>query len=199
MTPRLDPHVNDLVTALQQDRELCTVTARWGALLAELLPSGARVLVAGNGGSAAQAQHFTAELVGRYDGDRRPFSALALHAETSSMTAIMNDYGGDEVFARQVEAHGRPGDVCLLLSTSGRSSNLVAAAERAHAAGLRVWAMTGPRPNPLVALSDDWLCIDAQRTCTIQEIHLVAVHLVCEALDDALTGHRRPRLEVAAP
>jgi D-sedoheptulose 7-phosphate isomerase len=196
----LDPHVRDLVTALQNAPELVGVATRWGEQLAELLGSGARLLVAGNGGSAAQAQHLTAELVGRYDGDRRAFSAIALHAETSSMTAILNDYGGNEVFARQIEAHGRPGDVCLLMSTSGKSPNLVTAACRAKAAGLLVWAMTGARPNPLAQLSDDQLCVDAERTCTVQEVHLVAVHLICEAMDAALTRPdvRPAPLKVAA-
>jgi D-sedoheptulose 7-phosphate isomerase len=194
----IDAHVRDLVTALERDDELCTVPARWGDQLAERLGRGARLLAAGNGGSAAQAQHLTAELVGRYDGDRRPFSAIALHAETSSVTAIMNDYGGNEVFARQVEAHGRPGDICLLMSTSGRSPNLVTAACRARGAGLTVWAMTGPAPNPLAQLSDDHLCVAAERTCTVQEVHLVAVHLICEAMDAALTYRaHRPALEVA--
>jgi D-sedoheptulose 7-phosphate isomerase len=191
-------HVDDLVRVLHGADELCVVASRWGRVLAELMPQGQRLLVAGNGGSAAQAQHLTAELVGRYDGERRPFSALALHAETSSVTAIMNDYGGDEVFARGIEAHGRPGDVCLFLSTSGRSPNLLAAAQRARAVGLRVWAMTGPAPNPLAQLSDDCLCVRAERTCTIQEVHLVAVHLVCEAMDAALSeSSSRPVLKVA--
>ncbi|MCU1657034.1 MAG: sle [Pseudonocardiales bacterium] len=181
-------HVARLISALEHGGELTEVTSRWGAQLAELLPGGGRLLVAGNGGSAAQAQHLTAELVGRYDGERRPFSALALHAETSTITAILNDYGRDEVFARQVEAHGRPGDVCLLMSTSGRSSNLLSAASRARDCGLRVWTMTGAAPNPLAQLGDELLCVDAPSTATVQEVHLVALHLVCEALDDSLAA-----------
>ena len=101
---------------------------RLGPHLAELLPAGGRILVAGNGGSAAEAQHLTAELVGRMRDDRTPFSALALSAETSSLTAIANDYGYDEAFARQVRAHGRTGDVLLTLSTSGRSRSVIDAA-----------------------------------------------------------------------
>jgi D-sedoheptulose 7-phosphate isomerase len=195
----IEPHVHDLVSALQNADELCSIAARWGRVLADRLPAGHRLLVGGNGGSAAQAQHLTAELVGRYEGDRRPLSAIALHAETSSITAIVNDYGGNELFARQVEAHGRPGDVLLLMSTSGRSRNLVTATQRGEAIGMRVWAMTGPRPNPLCALSDDQLCVDAKRTCTIQEVHLVAVHLICEAMDAALAQpSQKPALEVAA-
>ncbi|ARQ67798.1 D-sedoheptulose-7-phosphate isomerase [Streptomyces marincola] len=160
----------------------------WGRTLAGVLPVGGRLLCAGNGGSAAQAQHLTAELVGRYDGDRAPFSALSLHAETSSVTAIGNDYGFDEIYARQVAAHGRPGDVLLLMSTSGRSDNLLGAATAGRAAGLRVWAMTGPAPNPLAAQADEVLAIDAPGTATVQEAHLVALHVVCEAFDEELPG-----------
>jgi D-sedoheptulose 7-phosphate isomerase len=155
-------------------------------MLADAMTGGARLLAAGNGGSAAQAQHLTAELVGRYREDRAPFSALALHAETSTLTAILNDYGRDEVYARQVRAHGRPGDVCLLLSTSGRSSNLLAAANAAAELSLRVWAMCGAAPNPLAELSDEALCVEATDTATVQEVHLVAVHVLCEAFDAAL-------------
>ncbi|KUJ68319.1 phosphoheptose isomerase [Streptomyces albus subsp. albus] len=159
--------------------------ARWGTHLAAILPVGGRLLAAGNGGSAAQAQHLTAELVGRYRQERPAYSAIALHAETSSVTAIGNDYGFEHVYARQVAAHGRPGDVLVLLSTSGRSANLLAAAETGRAAGLRVWALTGPRPNPLAAAVDEAVCIDADSTATVQEAHLLAVHLLCESLDAA--------------
>ena len=128
---------------------------RWGRALTEVLVRGGRLLAIGNGGSAAQAQHFTAELVGRYQNDRPPFSALALHAETSSLTAICNDYGPDEVFARQVRAHGRSGDLLIAMSTSGASSNVIAAAKAAAEVGVRSWALTGPAPNPLVSSCDD--------------------------------------------
>ncbi|MEE1754691.1 D-sedoheptulose-7-phosphate isomerase [Streptomyces sp. SP18CS02] len=163
--------------------------ARWGGHLAGVLPAGGRLLAAGNGGSAAQAQHLTAELVGRYQRERPACSAISLHAETSSVTAIGNDYGFDQVYARQVSAHGRPGDVLVLLSTSGRSANLIAAAVTGRAAGLSVWAMTGPGPNPLAEAADEALCVDAGSTATVQEAHLVAVHLLCEFFDAAtVTG-----------
>ncbi|MCP9946987.1 SIS domain-containing protein [Streptomyces somaliensis] len=160
--------------------------ARWGARLAAVLPGGGRLLAAGNGGSAAQAQHLTAELVGRYRRERPAYSAISLHAETSSLTAIGNDYGFDQVYARQVAAHGRPGDVLLLLSTSGRSGNLLAAAATARSAGLRVWALTGPAPNPLAEAAHEALCVDAAPTATVQEAHLVAVHVLCECFDAAV-------------
>ncbi|MEU4733046.1 SIS domain-containing protein [Streptomyces sp. NPDC023588] len=158
----------------------------WGHRLAAVLPAGGRLLAAGNGGSAAQAQHLTAELVGRYREERPAYSAIALHAETSSVTAIGNDYGFEQIFARQVAAHGRDGDVLVLLSTSGRSGNLLSAAMTARAAGVEVWALTGAAPNPLAEAADQALCIDAASTATVQEAHLVAVHLLCEAFDAAL-------------
>jgi len=162
--------------------------AHWGERLAVVLPAGGRLLAAGNGGSAAQAQHLTAELVGRYREERAAYSAISLHAETSSLTAIGNDYGFEHVFARQVAAHGRHGDVLLLLSTSGRSANLLSAAMTARAAGVEVWALTGASPNPLAEAADQALCVDAETTATVQETHLVAVHLVCEYFDAALAA-----------
>lgn len=193
----MNPHVTALTRALRSFDVHAGTAIRWGEHLAGHLGSGGRLLVAGNGGSAAEAQHLTAELVGRYRHDRRPLSALALHADTSSATAISNDYGAEEVFARQAEAHGRPGDVLLLLSTSGRSANVLAAAARGQEHGLTVWALTGRGPNPLAALADDALCVDADDTATVQEVHLVAVHMVCEALDAALGVPTRLR-EVSA-
>lgn len=179
-------HIDRLAAALNRAERQWQLTARWGSRLAQLLPSGARLLVAGNGGSAAQAQHLSAEIVGRYAGDRRPFSAISLHTDTSAVTAIVNDYGVEELFARQLEAHGRPGDVCLLMSTSGQSRNLVRAADRARDCGVTVWAMTGRAPNPLAELADEAMCFDTANTATVQELHLVALHLVCEEFDNAL-------------
>ncbi|MBQ0999489.1 D-sedoheptulose-7-phosphate isomerase [Streptomyces nigra] len=189
-------HCDDLMRALTGFRGYAgPLLRRWGTSLATTLDGGARLLVAGNGGSAAQAQHLSAELVGRYRDDRAPFSAVALHADTSATTAIANDYGVQEIFARQVAAHGRTGDVLILLSTSGASSNLLAAADRAHRLGLPVWALTGPAPNPLAHTADDALCVDAATSATVQELHLVAVHMLCEAFDEAVerraTARRR--------
>ena len=165
-----------------------------------MLAGGGRLLAVGNGGSAAQAQHLTAELVGRYRHDRAPFSAICLSAETSSLTAICNDYPASELFARQVEAHGRPGDVLVLMSTSGRSENLVAAARRGQAVGMEVWSMTGPRPNPLAEHSTESCSVDAPYTATIQELHLVALHIACAALDRRLgVGVSRTRTSSSTP
>ncbi|MDQ0579424.1 D-sedoheptulose-7-phosphate isomerase [Streptomyces rishiriensis] len=180
-------HCDDLMKALERFRtSACPLTGRWGTFLAGRLGSGSRLLVAGNGGSAAQAQHLSAELVGRYREDRPPFSALALHTDTSSTTAIANDYGVQEIFARQVAAHGRAGDVLMLLSTSGASANLLVAAQEARRARMTVWALTGPAPNPLAGAADEALCVEAASSATVQELHLVAVHMLCESFDRAV-------------
>lgn len=190
MTPFscLADHLPDLHAALDDLGRQAHVVDRWGADLAVHLGGGGRLLAAGNGGSAAEAQHLTAELVGRFEGERRPLSAIALHADTSSLTAIGNDYAYDAVFARQTEAHGRPGDVLLLLSTSGRSANLVRAAERGRELGLRVWALTGAAPSPLADAADEAVTIASASTSAIQEAHLVAVHALCAAVEQHLAA-----------
>jgi type III pantothenate kinase len=176
-------HVAELSAALSGLQQDAHVLDSWGRRLADVLGGGGRLMAAGNGGSAAEAQHLTAEMVGRFVEERRPLSALCLSAETSSLTAIINDYGAEEVFARQVEAHGRAGDVLVLLSTSGRSANVLRAAERARDAGVQVWALTGDRPNPLAALADEAITVRASTTAVVQEVHLVAVHALCAAVD----------------
>lgn len=190
-TPELSPldaHLSGLAAALIPFRASAGMLARWGGQLAWHLGQGGRLLVAGNGGSAAEAQHLTAELVGRFLRDRPPVSAIALTVETSSLTAIGNDFCADEVFARQVRAHGRPGDLLVLLSTSGTSTNVLAAAEAGRQAGLQVWALTGPRPNPLAEVADEVIAVDAATTATVQEVHLAAIHLLCDAIDTGLAA-----------
>jgi D-sedoheptulose 7-phosphate isomerase len=192
-------HLAELRAALDRFGPAASLADRWGVRLARLLPRGARLLACGNGGSAAQAQHLTAELVGRYRDDRPPYSAIPLHGDTSAVTAIGNDYHADEVFARQVEAHGRAGDVLVALSTSGRSRNVLHAAERAGRRGLLTLGLTGPAPNPLAAACDEALCVDAHATCTVQELHLVAIHLICAAFDVAVGASTRLDLLRAVP
>lgn len=181
-------HLDDHATAMASLRARVPEIADWGAELAARLLRGQRLLAAGNGGSAAEAQHLTAEIVGRFDGERRPFSAIALHADTSSVTAIGNDYGYDEVFARQVQAHARPGDVVLLLSTSGRSPNLVRAAQAARQVGADAWALTGAGPNPLCEASAAHIALDAPSP-GVQEAQLVALHLLCRVFDHHVRAH----------
>lgn len=176
-------HLDALAAAIEPLRSQLGIIDRLGAQAAAILLDGGRLLAAGNGGSAAQAQHLTAELVGRFQHERQPLSAIALHAETSSLTAITNDYGPAQMFARQVLAHGRAGDVFVGLSTSGRSGNVIAAADAARSIGMRVWGLTGPRPNPLADCCDDVIAVSARSTATVQEMHLVVVHVLCAAID----------------
>jgi D-sedoheptulose 7-phosphate isomerase len=182
-TRHVGGHLDRLVTALRANAGALRRVDGWGEHVASVLLGGGRLLAAGNGGSAAQAQHLTAELVGRYLEERQPFSAIALHAETSSLTALCNDYGLEQAFARGVRAHGRPGDVLVALSTSGRSTNVLAAVEAAREAGLQVYALTGPAPNPLADSCQDVAAVEAESTATVQEVHLVAVHMLCAAVD----------------
>lgn len=175
-------HLQNVLPALESLRGQADRLASWGQELAQRLLRGQRLLAAGNGGSAAEAQHLTAELVGRFDGERVPFSAISLHAETSAVTAIANDYGFEELFARQVRAHGRSGDVLILLSTSGKSPNLLRAVETAAGLNISTWALTGPGPNPLADACDEAVIIDAV-SANAQEGHLIALHAMCRAFD----------------
>jgi D-sedoheptulose 7-phosphate isomerase len=195
-----DPRNDELVAFFrrsQQAVEKASADAKFMASvlaaaerMAASLKAGGKVLLAGNGGSAADAQHIAAELVGRFIDDRAPLAAVALTTDTSALTAIGNDYGFEHVFARSVQAHGRAGDILLLLSTSGRSPNLLAAAAAARRAGLRTWALTGPAPNALVACCDESLAVDGSTGASVQEAQQVAVHLLCASFD-ALLGSDR--------
>lgn len=179
----LRAHIVESVAAICHLDEHVARLDAWADELASVLGAGGRVLAAGNGGSAALAQHLTAELVGRFRDDRPAFSALALHAETSSVTAIANDYGYETVFARQVEAHGRPGDILILMSTSGCSTNLLAAADAGRRQGLRCLALTGPAPNPLALRCHETVALDVASAPAVQDAQQVAVHLLCTAFD----------------
>ncbi|MGK5552831.1 D-sedoheptulose-7-phosphate isomerase [Actinomadura kijaniata] len=185
-----EERLEELARAALRFRAWVPAINRWGVRLARVLDSGGRLLACGNGGSAAEAQHLTAELTGRFEDERRPLSAIPLHGDTSAVTAIGNDYGAEQVFARQVRAHARRGDVLVCLSTSGRSPNVLAAARQARRLGATAWAITGPGPNPLAEACDDAITVEAERTCTVQEIHLAAVHLLCAVVDRTLEGER---------
>jgi len=154
----------------------------WGERLAAALVAGGRLLTAGNGGSAAEAQHLAAELVGRYRRVREPLSAIALTPDSCSLSAIANDFGWTQALARQVQAHGREGDVLIALSTSGESANVLEAVRAARRIGLRTLALTGPAPNPLHRLCHEALAFNGP-PAIVQEMHLVAIHLLCDAVD----------------
>lgn len=180
----MHPHLLRLTEALSAvDAELPTIHA-WGLKLSAVLIGGGRLLACGNGGSAAEAQHLTAELVGRFRSDRCPYAAIPLHADTSTITAIGNDFGAEEVYARQVRAHGRPGDVLLCLSTSGESGNVAAAAMAGRERGLTTWALTGRAPNPLAALCDETFAVPAGDCATVQEVHLAVIHMLCDVIEE---------------
>jgi D-sedoheptulose 7-phosphate isomerase len=159
---------------------------RWAELIAERLGRGATLLTAGNGGSATHAAHLSSELVGRFRHDRRALPAICLSSDGPTLTALGNDYGFEQVFARQVEASARAGDVVVVFSTSGRSPNVVAAARAAAACGATTLALTGPRPNPLATVADDALVSTGVDTAAIQDSHHVAVHALCASLDQLL-------------
>lgn len=182
----IEAHFDALRDAVRSTGGEATRLRGWGRQLAAVLPHGGRLLACGNGGSAAEAQHLTAELVGRFHAERIPMSAIALHADTSALTAIANDYGDEEMFARGVRAHGRAGDVLVALSTSGASRNVIAAVKAAHDVGMVTWALTGRGPNELAGMCDDAICVDAASTATAQEVHLMLIHGLCMALDDVL-------------
>ena len=159
---------------------------RAGALIRDTLHQGHKVLICGNGGSAADAQHIAAELVGRYERQRKAWPAIALTTDTSALTAISNDYGYEEVFARQVEALASANDVLLALSTSGTSANVLKAVEKARELGCKTIALTGAAGEPLASLCDLAVVVPAARTARVQECHITIGHLWCESIDAEL-------------
>ena len=157
-----------------------------GRRMAESLRSGGKVLVFGNGGSAADAQHFAAELVGRFTADRAAWPALALTTDSSILTAVGNDYGFEAVFRRQVEAHGKPGDVAVGISTSGRSSNVIEGLRVARDRGLLTVGLSGGGGGRMEGLVHYLLDVPHHTTARIQEVHAVIVHVLCQVIEEAM-------------
>ncbi|OGD75470.1 MAG: phosphoheptose isomerase [Candidatus Coatesbacteria bacterium RBG_13_66_14] len=166
--------------------ELAGPVARAAEIIIEALQAGRKVLLCGNGGSAADAQHFAAELVGRFETERRPLPAVALSANTSNLTAIGNDYGFDEVFARQVDALGRARDVLVAISTSGGSPNVLSAVTAAREKKMKVVALAGRDGGKLAPLADAAVVVRGVRTCRIQEGHITCIHVICRLVDEAI-------------
>ncbi|MDB5807776.1 MAG: phosphoheptose isomerase [Betaproteobacteria bacterium] len=162
------------------------VEAMVGALM-----NGGKILACGNGGSAADAQHFAAELIGRFERERPGLAGIALTTDSSILTAVANDYDYNQIFVKQVQALGNPGDVLLAISTSGNSANIIAAIEAAHEREMRVIAMTGKNGGKIKKLlreGDIEICVPAERTARIQEVHLLTIHCLCDGIDCSLLG-----------
>ena len=160
-------------------------------LMFTALSNGNKILACGNGGSAADCQHFAAELVGRFERERLPLPGLALTTDTSIMTAVGNDYNFNDIFAKQVQAFGQSGDILLALSTSGNSANVVAAIEAALERDMRVVALTGKGGGAIgkqLTDADVHICVPHDRTARIQEVHLLTIHCLCDGIDVALFG-----------
>ena len=157
-------------------------------VLFQAFMAGGKLLVFGNGGSSADAQHFAAELVGRFGGERRALPAIALTTNQALLTAWSNDYSFDDVFARQIDALGAPGDVAFGISTSGKSANVLNALERSRAHGLRTIGLTGADGSAMTALCDVLLAVPLTTTARIQEVHLVTYHAICAAVEARLLG-----------
>jgi D-sedoheptulose 7-phosphate isomerase len=175
-------------TALSRMLAGASPLAAAAARLVDTLRSGHKVLVAGNGGSAAEAQHFAAELVGRFKRERAAYAVMSLTTDTSILTAVANDYGYADVFARQVAAFGHPGDLLLAYSTSGESDNLLRAADVAHARGMTVVAVTGSNPSRLSRAADLALRMPLTDTPLVQELHMAVTHILCDIAECQLAG-----------
>ena len=175
-------------------RVLGAPIAQAALLLAQALEAGGKALACGNGGSAADAQHFAAELVNRFEAERPPLAAVALTTDSSNLTSIANDYAWEQVFAKQLRALGRRGDVLLAISTSGNSANVIEALRAAHELGVRVIALTGKgggKMAPMLKGDDVHICVPHQNTARIQEVHLLVLHCLCDAIDQQLFGASR--------
>jgi len=176
---------------MQAAEQLAEPIAKAVEIMFTALSNGNKILACGNGGSAADCQHFAAELVGRFERERLPLPAMALTTDTSIMTAVGNDYSFSEIYSKQVQAFGQAGDVLLAISTSGNSGNVVQAVEAALEREMRVVALTGKNGGIIATMlshEDANICVPHERTARIQEVHLLTIHCICDGIDNALFG-----------
>jgi len=189
---RINQHFMDSAQLKLQAMELLAKPlASASERMVECLMQEGKILSCGNGGSAADAQHFSAELLNRFEKERPPLAAMALSTDTSTLTSIANDYHYDEVFSKQIRALGQPGDILLAISTSGNSANVMEAINAAHDRQMDVVALTGKKGGKIAALlgpEDVHICVPAERTARIQEVHLLCLHCMCDAIDCLLLG-----------
>ncbi|MCB1906214.1 MAG: phosphoheptose isomerase [Rhodocyclaceae bacterium] len=192
LASRIARQFNDSAEAKRNAAELMTAgIAAAVTLMTECLLNNGKILACGNGGSAADAQHFAAELVNRFEMERPPLAAVALTTDSSTLTSIANDYRYEEVFSKQVQALARSGDVLLAISTSGNSPNVVEAIVAAHERETRVVALTGRGGGAIGGMlrdGDVHLCVPSERTARIQEVHLLTLHCLCDGIDCLLLG-----------
>lgn len=189
---RITRHFQDSIdTKLRVVSALTPHIAAASHAMVDCLRQGGKILSCGNGGSAADSQHFAAELVGRFERERQELAAIALTTDSSILTAVANDYSFDEIFSKQVRALGKTGDILFAISTSGNSKNVVAAIEAAHLKGLHVVGMTGRNGGKIASLmqpGDVLLNVESQVTTRIQEVHLLTLHCLCDAIDNLMFG-----------
>lgn len=189
---RVAKHFEDSAqTKLHAVEQMAAPIAAAVETLTNCLLNGGKILACGNGGSAGDAQHFAAELIGRFEAERQELAALALTTDSSILTAVANDYAFDQVFSRQVRGLGHAGDVLLAISTSGNSSNVIEAIRAAHEHDMLVVALTGKgggRIGEMLGDNDIHLCVPAERTARIQETHLLTIHCLCDGIDALLLG-----------
>ena len=191
LTQRVAEHFAESIQAKQQAAQvLAQPTAQAAELLFNALANDGKFLICGNGGSAADAQHFAAEMTGRFEKERMELAAIALTTDTSALTAIGNDYGFDHIFSKQVRALGRTGDVLVGISTSGNSGNVIEAIKAAHENGMKVIALTGRDGGKIAQMlqeGDVLLNVPYPRTARIQEVHILLIHAICDCIDAMLT------------
>ncbi|MEP7154600.1 MAG: phosphoheptose isomerase [Betaproteobacteria bacterium] len=189
---RITRHFLDSIATKQRVmEELTPQIAAASRAMVECLKNGGKILSCGNGGSAGDAQHFAAELVGRFEREREELAAIALTTDTSILTAVANDYSFDEIFSKQVRALGRPGDLLYGISTSGNSKNVIAAIEAAHRKGMHIIGMTGRAGGKIAGMmqpGDVLLNVDSPVTARVQEVHLLMLHCLCDAIDNLMFG-----------
>lgn len=185
---RLSILLEEHQTVMAGVEALLPAISRAAQLLVGALQAGNKVLLCGNGGSAADAQHIAAEIIGRFEIERQPLPAIALTTDTSILTALANDYGFEQLFARQVAGLGRHGDVLLAYSTSGNSGNVLAAVQRAKQMDIAVIVLSGKGGGQLTALADVELCVPSMTTARIQEAHAFIGHALCSAIDEAFSA-----------
>ena len=195
LTTHLRQHFDEGIELRRKMAEtMPAAIARAGTALAEALKGGRKALACGNGGSAADSQHFAAEIVGRFERERPGMPAIALTVDTSAITAIANDYDWNSVFSKQVQALGQPGDVLLGISTSGNSKNVIEAIRAAHEKNMVVIALTGRDGGAMAKMlkpTDHHLNVAHPRTMRVQEIHLLAIHCLCEVVDNVIFGEKK--------